>query len=591
MEETLNQGDDSPPSQQLSDSKISKPVAWTLLSVILIGALCLQVYGIGKMEGTPDECRLVENAVLLVEGYHPFNPDGYGMSAIRLWSAAFNGGWLAGNFRIIWEGLKNRRFGSILEALDESRQRFFADPLKVNMRLRWINALAAVVVVWLTYLIAARWSGYREAGLVAATVCAVSPTVVMWGTDFHPDQFQAVATLACIYFCIGEAGHAGRRGKKQWVAASVFCGIGMATKFIAITFWVPLVLAIVLGTRGSPARLTINRIIIATVLVLVAYLIINPYPLTDMSLFLKGIFKRVFFIYEGHGFSTYKGSGWMELIRIMLKGIGIAALSLATVGLVWGIKCRTEGSLVILFGIFAYSALLASSNFIGFRYVFSLVPLVSILASGAVMALANKVPGRLSALVALLLVIIASMPVADSLHIVSRRANGDTRTLAREWIERNIRPGSRIFTNYHAPILNYDLNSARYWRDYFGNRLTSTAPKGFPFEFFREAILQEERYYYKRFRYLAGMDKLPSPGYDLVELVYAPNNPNLTDGFDLFWVVVSRSFFYKPQKRALAGKLLFMTGRHGRLAARFPNKGLFGSEILIYKVEPKTPVK
>jgi len=584
MEENQLQNDHST-SRQPTTKEIGKRAAWILLSVILVGALTLQIYGVDKTESSRDDCRLVESALLLIEGYHPFFGAGYAMTPMWLWTASLNAGLMAGHFGDLVGSLWAGRYKKAFRIIERSRLSVYSDPIPIHNRLRWINALAGVGVVWLAYLLAVRLSDSRAAGLTAAGICAVSPMVALWGTNFHPDQYQALFAAACVYFCLGEAE---RKGARQWFAAAIFCGAAIATKFIAATFWIPLLLAILLGGRGNPMKATLLRMAKATAAMLVTYMVLQPYFLVDAAYFFKIIFYTVYRSYIEQ-VAQKENLGLLTLAPALLYGTGFGAAGLAAVGLIWGLRRRISSSLVMLSAIIFYGALLSSSNQDIIRYAFTLLPIVAAFAGVALVVVSRTAPPRLVYPVALTLLLAVLLPAHPSIQIVKARVGGDTRTLAREWIERNVPAGSRIFAGYDAPILNYDRDSVKYWRRYFGNRITLNRAKGFPFEFFRDAVLHEERHYYKRFCYLDKVDKLPTEGYDLVELIYAPNDPRLIDGFDLFWVVVSKRYFTRHRKRGLTKRLLATIRRKGRLAAVFPGKGLFGHEILIYRVALDAP--
>jgi len=565
--------------------QLPKSFAFVLLVVILTMALLLQIVGINKMESNPDECRLVESALLLPEGFHPYFTDGYAMPGIWLWSAAINGGWVALNWREISAMAHARQYKDILNSFERARQTIYTHTNEISNRLRWINALATVMIVLMSYLLAARVSGYREAGLVAAAICAVSPLAVQWGTDFHPSQFQALFTAICVYFCVGESK---RSGDLQWLGAAVFGGAAMATRFIMGILLAPLILAIIFGGIRRPIRMTFRRLIGATAVLFASYLVLDPYLLSGFDLFVKGIFGRWFLLYAGRGLRQYGATGLPALIHMVLSNVGYGAVGLAAVGLIWGLARRTSCVLLLVTTIVLFCALLSPSHTIRAPYMITLLPLVAAMAGIGFKKVLDSVPQRKLILVATVIMLLAAAmlnPILNSFAILRMKNNGDTRTVARQWIAENIPAGSRIFADYSAPLLPYDRASVQSWRAYYADFMGSTRPGGLQWEFLRDTKLNEEKYTFKKFSYLNEVQNLPSPGYDLIELTYAPNDPTLLDGLDRYWVVVDQTFFTLPQRRGLTRMLLHNVRKYGRLVASFSNTNMIGSELYIYFVD------
>jgi len=560
---------------------VGRGPAIIILTAVVATSFLLQVYETDEIDTTPDNCRLVENAVLAVEGYRPFFLDGYAMTPIWIWSGIFHGEWLLENRSDIIEALKSKRFKDIIVSLDAHRRLAFTHPLKMQRKLIPANALAAVLAVLFAYLIGARWTGAREAGLVGASLCGISPLLVTYGTNFHPDQYQAAAVAGCIFFCLGEAYGI---GKRQWLAAAILAGAAAGAKFIAAVFWIPLATAVIMGPGETSIGGKSRRIVAATLAMLAAYMIINPYFLGDISLFSKGVTKRFFLFFLGNFSPASAGNSFFKIVRVSWNDIGPAGLALGLCGLTWGVFRKTRGAIVIIAALAAYGLLLGFSGHIESRYLLSLLPLFTVAVGAGTAALAGKLPRTFYVPAIFALALLSATPLMKSLKMINARSHGDTRKMARSWIESNIPAGSRIYTGYHAPILNYDETSARLWRYYFGYRITEGRENAFPVEYFRDAILYEEKFMYKRFCYLAESDRLPSPSYDLVEMTYAPDDPTLLEGVDTCWLVVSKIFFRKTQKPRLAGRLRRIALQKGRLAASFSGKGRYGRDILIYEI-------
>jgi len=576
-------------------------IAGALLALVLLGAFVLQVYDIDKHASTYDDRRMMESALLLVEGYHPYFGLNYAMPSIWLWAMALNGRALIRYWPEIENAFRSGNLEGATSAFGKSRREAYLYPDRVTNRLRWVQALATVGVVLMAYLIAVRLSDSRAAGLVAASICAVSPLIVELGTDFHSDQFQAFGAAACLYFSLGEAY---RKGRYQWLAAALFCSIGIASKFIAAPFWVSMILAIWLGGGRRLNRAVIGRVVAASVVMFAFYLILAPYMVVDAAHFLKRLLLLFGYYYQGesgYGFS----SGLFVLFRGFRDGLGYGASALAAVGLAWALRRRFEGAVVLLSGILFYCLLLSSSQNISSRYAFTLVPLGAVMAGVALVAISRSVPLRASVPVAIML-FAASLPLPGAMRVLQKRANGDTQTLARQWIVDNVPAGSRVFVGWAGPHLHSDRDSIRRWRSYYANLLVEERPQpftaskiaspeksaaggrapGFNSEFFREAMLHEEKYFYKMFCYLNKVKELPQPGYDYIPSL-ARNDPGILSCAETYWVVDTHDIRDRKSAPGLYALLQEQVRSRGKLMASFPDRDMMGLSLLIYRVDAR----
>ena len=589
-------------SEKNSKFDIGKRVARLLLAVVLAAALWLQIYKIDNIECESDDKLLVESALLVIEGYHPYFGIGYAMTPTWIWAAALNAGLISPHLANILKFTKQGRLEDVLRIIDRSRWPVFTDPNFIINRLRWVNAFAALGVILFAYLLAVRLSGSRIAGLTAASICALSPIIIEYGADFHPDQFLALNICACVYFCINEAE---AKGKYQWLIAAIFLGAGVATKFNGGVFWIPLVIAIYLGGQTQPRKIIYGRILVASIVSAAVYMILNPYFLADFGHFIKRVLFALY-NYYGAPAKSQRESGFIKVIVALRVGIGYAALLLAVVGLVLGLARRVRGFYVLISGIVCFGVLMGSSSMTVDRYIFVLIPLISALSGVGLTAISRSVPSRLTWMTALALFVI-SLPVYATSHILKTRANGDTRTLARLWIYEHVPPGSRIFLcGYYYPDLPYDRVSTDFWRKYFADILVNRTPpqyvgffgqskisssansmgnySSFPTEFFRDEILSEERFFYKCFSYMAEMDEPPFPAYNLIVCSIMKGDPSLVNDFKRYWVIVTP----KASSELPAG-LAAQVKQNGKVVARFSNRGKMGPDLDIYEIDKVGP--
>lgn len=584
MEDARN-SEDFPETLPKLPKDFSKFASTLILIAIITSTFLLQIWGLKKIESSPDDCRLVESALLLIEGCPPHFGSGYGLTPSWLWAGALNIGLFIPYAGRLANDISAGRYLDLVGLLQQRRSFVFAYPMQTQIWLRLINAIASLGVVWLAYLIAFRIGGSRSIGLAAAALCAVNPDIAAQGLNFHPDQFQALFAAACLYFCIGEAE---KRGDNQWLIAAIFCAASTATKPIAVTFWIPLMLSIYIRRRYESKQNILIAMIKASAIILLTYIVINPYIYTFPTHFFKGF---AFQYLKHYGAESEKAgiiSNMFFLLKEMARGMGYGLLGLAAIGSVYGLARRNMKVLILASAVLTYWLLLSTAaparpHYI--RYSFSIIAPLSVLAALAIFNIARVVPKRLSFFIAILLLFAGLAPLNTSLKIAKAREYGETRTIARNWILNNIPAGSRIFTDYCSPILDYDRSAIAYWKDYYAQVLINKNVRELPAEFFRDAILHEERCFYKRFIYLDLAEKLPAPGYDLMEMIYIPDDPRLVSESNRYWAVVTNYFFEEYKRRSLSTALFDALKKDGRLVKRVSNAGLVGDEIFIFKVE------
>jgi len=552
-----------------------------LLAAILFVSLAFQVFDIRKVESGPDDCRIVESALLITEGYHPFFGLGYAMTPTWIWSAALHARWLVEDFRKITPIFAGQKVKNLFGLFSQYRASIFNDPQKTHLPLRIINCIFTLTLCFMAYMIAVRLFESRAAGLIACAICAVSPMIVYYGQNFHPDQFQALFAMLCIYFCLGEAY---RESDNQWVYASIFLGAAVATKFIAGVFVLPLTTGLILGGRQRGLKSTLVRILAAFAIISASYLIINPYIFTNFDYVLKFVFITVEKFYTG-SLPDKGGSGFILMSQALSAAVGVGVIVLSLIGALSGLFRRPIGTSVMLVAVLSYGLLLSSSSNIERRYILSMLPMVAVFAGFAIVLAARRSPGGISIILATILLAVALAKTGKSLEILERRANGDTRTDAKIWLEKNVPEGSRVYVTYGGPVLNYSRNSIKCMKSFYADRLFITRDTAFPSEFFRDAVLREEMFFFKKFEYLDELDRPLSPSYDLVELIYMPNDPTLMSMEDKFWLVITVKEWRSALNPGLTTKAIRIARKKGRRAAFISNKGKVGRNILIFEID------
>lgn len=561
-------------------SDLSKRSCWILLCAVLLFSLFLQVYKIDKLETEPDEEYIVLSSLLFIEGYKPFFCTGYAMTGTWLYTVSLNAGLIIPHLGELKESISAGKIKDALKIISQSRSSFFTNMVNIHNKLRWINALAVVGAALFVYLISFRLTDSRLCGIFSALFFGISPLMVRWGTDFHPEQFMGLFGAGCLYFCIG---HVMNKGKNQWIWASLFAGLAFSSKINAGSFWIPLAVSVYFGSSDIPPKKRIISIFYCTAIMLLTYLVMFPFLFNDPAQFFKNIFTASDF-YKGSGMKSWMDSGVVTLLRNIFRNGGFVISVLAVTGAVFAFYKRSLALSLIPISLLSFILLHIFFTVLSERHTLTLIPLTSALAGTAICCLPTKLKYR-SAVMTLILIVALIQPALRTRKLIEARSNGDTRTLARNWVYKNVPAESKVLLTYHAPRIYFDRKSIEFWKSNLADRLTKNRQEAFPVEFLRDTVLSEERYYYKKFCYLSESVSLPEPGYDVFELGYIPETVTATIYNDDFWVLETLS----PNEISKAtndGNLLTMKIKErGKLAAEFPNTEMMGAHLYIYRVD------
>jgi hypothetical protein len=420
--------------------------AWLPIAAILAVALALRLWGVPY--GLPnlynwDEPTVVNRAVRFGGG--DLNPHFFYYPTLWMYLLAIVFG---GYFAV---GRLSGHFHSASDFVVE----YLAHPTSTYLIARVATALAGVATVWLVYRIGMRLMG-REVGILAAALLSVSVIHVAYSqqavTDVPHTLFIAAALLA-----ICAVATRGRR--RDYLLAGVLIGLGTGTKYLAILLVAPLLLAHFHRRMASPEgpRPTQGHLLLAFAGVAAAFFVAAPYCFLDFGTFLRD-YRAQAALSAGAGGTTV----WYYLFTVIPGDLGWPTCLLAALGC--ALLARRPGfeRWVLLSFPFVYFSFVARYPK-GFpRYVIPLEPVLVLLASYGIWAIARRAPVRACRWVAAGLGLVC---IAYPLWAVvgwNRLVAGsvDPRTRAASWCLREIPPGSSVAvqslfdrTFLNAPIL------------------------------------------------------------------------------------------------------------------------------------------
>ncbi len=458
--------------KELSDSRTQ----WILVVILVLGG-GLRFWGIFHgypYSYYPDEAHFVKRALSFGSG--DFNPHWFHKPAFFMYILFFEYGlmYLVGLVTNLWQGVETFAVFYVKNP----------GPFYIIGRIT-VCIFSTGIVFW-TYL-TGRQLFRRNAGLIAALIMALSCGHVMVSKDVKADIPCAFFTLISVYFLVK---YFYRRQGKYLLLCSVFAGIGTATKTYSIVMLVPVFMALMLEIKKN----TIHKIfqksaffLLCVLLFYFIYFLCAPYnfidPMGRQSTFgsvysLKEKMVCLFSadkVYEPKelegqekistlivnreiSFSVYK-KGIISYINRLDQGFGSAFLLLSFMGLAYLLIRRFDARLFcfLLFPfIFVFIAIFLHPGYSEIRHQVVIYPFLAIGAGFLVSKVfeSTQYPPILGGL-SILIIIFPILNIARYNQFISRQ---DTRNLAKQWIEANIAPDTRLLIDENTVIL---LNSEK----------------------------------------------------------------------------------------------------------------------------------
>ncbi|MBX5469240.1 MAG: glycosyltransferase family 39 protein [Thermoleophilaceae bacterium] len=323
---------------------------------------------------------------------------------------------------------------------------FRNDPEAAFVTARAVVALIGTLVAWLVWRAGRRFYDARVGLLAAALVaCAFLPV-------FYSHQaLNDVVTLAPLTVGLVGCLLVYERGRPlDYALAGGAIGVATATKYTAGAMLVTLAAAALLRLRDRRDALPAlaRGTALAAACCLAGFLALNPYALADLSTFKAQL----------HGQSETAGGlaklgqddvpGWLYYLWTLTWGFGWVPLLAAVGGTAAALRSDWRRALLLVsFPAVLFVYMGAQARFFA-RWLLPAYPALAILAAYGMVRLVDSAPLRRRARPALLLaaaaVALVAQGLVSSVRVDSVLARADTRTLAREWMRRNVPAGAGL---------------------------------------------------------------------------------------------------------------------------------------------------
>lgn len=433
-----------------------------IVLVVVLLRLPMLFYGIPFDLGAEDENGFIGCAL------------NYGASGslrpILSWYPAFYSYILAISFGMYY--LMSLVFGNVSNTCDFAVE-YLLHPGYFHFAGRLISIIFSSASVIILYLAGKKYKN-DFTGLLAAVLFAFS-SVMLWRTSWAlPDSTYILMSILSIYFTLRFTKH---KGIINIVLSGLFCGLAISTKYNVGTLMAVGFMGVFIGYYSEDDKYLKNLFGILKAkplyyylfFVVAGFLLGNPYWIVDVKTSIAGLtweIGRLSVEESGANFYLSKIPYVWIFSEMIIQETGIGAVIL--ISLVYSILRSVKGDksfLLFLPYLVLTVMMIGKYQKHSLHYLLPALP-AFMLVAGKVMS--DILPDNRKAVlvISVLLLIVLSFPIYQTLNYSSSFWRKDTRVAAREWIMDNVPFGSIIAigrTTNAPPLPDIDRFNKKYY--------------------------------------------------------------------------------------------------------------------------------
>lgn len=416
-----------------------------LIAVCFIAAAALALRVAGLQYGlpavyNPDEVAIMARTLSFAKG--SLNPHNFLYPTFYFYVLF---GWLGVYLAFMYI---SGRAGS----LDALQRLYFTEPSGLYTAGRALGALAGTATVLLVYRLATRLTN-RRAGLAAAAFMAVAPLSVR---DSHYVKHDVFATMLVVaaYAAIVRvwpAPSAEEPGRRQVLLASGACGAAFSTHYYCIFLALPLAWAIVQAWRVRGWACVVRMLLLACACAAAVFLALSPFLLVEpLTAWRDIVANRAIVVDRAVADGAFAPA--LRYVDVLWHdSIGAPVVLLGCAGALWMIAVAPARALLLLAFPLPFFAFI-SNTVPASRYLNPVLPFVAVFAAWFLTVLAERLRAKgWMFWCAVLACLVPAGQASVRADLFFRQT--DTRTLARDYIERSVPPGSTILVQpYSTPL-------------------------------------------------------------------------------------------------------------------------------------------
>ena len=343
------------------------------------------------------------------------------------------------------------------------------NPGKYFWLARLLSVFYAVAALPLVYAIARR-AFDPATGVVATWLALLSPLALTHAQMIRTDSaglFYGVLALWCVLRVLE------RPTLGAHVVAGLALGAGIGTRYFLVTF-VPALACADLAllwrtTDPSERRRLLGAAVAGLACVGLGFFLTTPYFLLDFASVWKNLAHEMREEHLGADGLGFAGNLLWYLTSALPLTMPATWLALALAGGALAAWRRNVAAGLVALCAVLFVVAISTASLHWQRWLIQVVPLLAIFAAAGMVCLARLLAGGAArlvpsasraapAFVALLVLVLTAGPAAAYFRTGLLQGVPGTRLLAREWIERNVPPGTRIVADFYtAPLHDTEI--------------------------------------------------------------------------------------------------------------------------------------
>ncbi|MDA3917539.1 MAG: glycosyltransferase family 39 protein [Deltaproteobacteria bacterium] len=317
----------------------------------------------------------------------------------------------------------------------------------------------------------------RKSGIAAAILLCVSFGQVVACQDVKADIPASFFAILSMYFLLN---YLDTHKIRDIVLTSIIAGVGAATKIYPIVMLIPIMISIVYIKLNQPIDV-LTKIIKSSTLVFTsiivfysAYFFCAPFSFIDplgfsdtFSPFIR-LIKRIMQIFSGTVIEkpddfivTRTGvfGGFLDYFKTMVdpRGLGLVIFSLSFLGIIWVcLKNNIKMIIFLLFPIcFLFLSVFTQPGYAAPRHQIPVYVFFTVCGGMFVSLLIEKFKSK-EKLITILFLMSLIWPLLFIIQHGIQISKSDTRNLAKQWIEKNIKPESKLLMDENGPPILFN---------------------------------------------------------------------------------------------------------------------------------------
>jgi 4-amino-4-deoxy-L-arabinose transferase-like glycosyltransferase len=330
------------------------------------------------------------------------------------------------------------------------------DPSFFYFTARAANVFLSIVSVYLVYLIGKRLADKKTA-LGAAAIVGIGTVHFLNSITARLELLVLVFVLLAFYYMFKLTA---TDKIADYCLAGLFCGFAVGTKFYSITISAALLYAHLMNRKRKTFS---NRKLLISLLVMIfAYLITNPYIITDTDSFIRDTSRLSRELGVKEHWSTAKSAPEAVYARIIFyDGLGFVGTAVLLLMLFFYLrKPNSKSGFLLIFPVLHF-LVLARSRYVFHRYILIAIPFLVLF---LVYELGKRIESRNekikfnTKIVFWAIIFLISVFPALKMCRIARQYNLPiTSQSAVKWIEANIPAGSRLLVTPYTVSLDEKL--------------------------------------------------------------------------------------------------------------------------------------